>query len=258
MPHFSCVLSFDGKDDFVSLPEMTADYSQGFTVEAWVRWNSYANWSRVIDFGSGAPADNIILANRQTTRRLGLYLYKGTAQTRLESDMLESGVWLHVAATVDAGGTATLYENGQAVATGPVTLPASIRRTRNYIGKSNWGQDGHFHGQMAELRLWNVARTEAEIETHRHHRLTGDEPGLVACFPFDDADGPRVRDTGPSGLHGAISGAAWEMAEVPFAPAAPVQSTGLEDYAYWQRWSQTLPKPQPGQVKPFRRGLVWR
>ena len=39
--HVGCFLELDGKDDHVELPEMNPDFSTGFTIEAWVRYNLY-------------------------------------------------------------------------------------------------------------------------------------------------------------------------------------------------------------------------
>ena len=51
-----------------------------------------------------------------------------------------------------------------------------------------------WHGQIAELRIWNVAFRAAEIETNRVVTLLGTEPGLVAYYPFNEAQGETARD----------------------------------------------------------------
>jgi hypothetical protein len=54
-------LSFDGVNDHLVLPPDTW-FSSDFTVETWVYVRSYNNWSRVIDFGNGQYADNVLFA----------------------------------------------------------------------------------------------------------------------------------------------------------------------------------------------------
>ncbi|GCA71347.1 hypothetical protein MiYa_02886 [Microcystis aeruginosa NIES-2519] len=61
------VLTFDGIDDYIQLPAANTDYSQGFTVEAWVQHQSWRFWSRIIDFGNGAGKNNIVLGNVGTS-----------------------------------------------------------------------------------------------------------------------------------------------------------------------------------------------
>ena len=43
-----------------------------------------------------------------------------------------------------------------------------------------------FRGQIDELRIWNVARTPAEIADNYKLSLPGDEPGIVAYWNFED------------------------------------------------------------------------
>ena len=44
-----------------------------------------------------------------------------------------------------------------------------------------------FIGHMDEVRIWNVARSHAQIAGAMHRRLNGDEEeGLVACYTFDE------------------------------------------------------------------------
>ncbi|MCP4663440.1 MAG: LamG domain-containing protein, partial [bacterium] len=47
----------------------------------------------------------------------------------------------------------------------------------------------YFRGQIAELRIWRTARTQAQILDHMHRRLTGDEADLVGVWPLADGEG---------------------------------------------------------------------
>jgi len=44
--------------------------------------------------------------------------------------------------------------------------------------------DDYLLGQITDFRLWNVARTQAEIQADMNIRLTGTEPGLVGYWPL--------------------------------------------------------------------------
>lgn len=46
-----CGLSFDGINDYLTLPAVTADLSSGFTLEAWVYFDTVTNWARIFEFG---------------------------------------------------------------------------------------------------------------------------------------------------------------------------------------------------------------
>ncbi|NEN91260.1 MAG: hypothetical protein F6K48_21060, partial [Okeania sp. SIO3H1] len=157
-------LNFDGVDDYIQMPEMNIDYSQGLTVGAWVQYNSFKKWSRIIDFGNGAPNDNILFANELTTNNLAFQVNKGTTQNRVKADgKLELNQWVYVTVTVDGSGSSKIYKNGEEVQSGLVHLPNNLNRTKNYIGKSNWSVDGYFQGKMSHLRMYNRPLSPEEI-----------------------------------------------------------------------------------------------
>ena len=189
------VMKFDGVNDHITLPAMNINYSQGLSVEVWVRYNSFKNWSRIIDFGSGAGVDNILLLNPGTNNTLLFQIHRGTANQNIQvPNFLETGKWIHIAVTVEPSGSCKIYKNGQLIQSGTCHLPNNVNRTLNYIGRSNWPGDGFFDGQMAEFRLWNRVRTEAEIKADLNKRLTGQESGLAIYLPLDGILTNKVLD----------------------------------------------------------------
>ncbi|MBD2483425.1 LamG-like jellyroll fold domain-containing protein [Planktothrix sp. FACHB-1365] len=226
------VLSFDGKDDYVSIPTMNVDYSQGFTVEAWVLYHSFENSERVIDFGNGQDSNNIVFHTKGTARKLYLVVAHNSVQQGIESEEVletEVEVWIHVAATIDKSGNATLYKNGQVVKTGRVNLPLNVNRSLNYIAKSNWGSS-FFHGCMTELRVWNIARSAAEIQASKNSRLNGDEKGLVQYWPLNEISGDTVVNLTSNGHDGTVHGATLVEAkpQLQLQPATPKPIENLE------------------------------
>ena len=209
------VLSFDGKDDYVALPAANNDYSQGFTVEAWVQYSSFQqSWSRIIDFGNGQGQNNIVLGHVGTSNNLGFHLYSSAGTDIIEiPNALEIGKWTHIVVTIDKSGEAKLYQNGQLVQTKPFHLPDNIDRKLNYIAKSNWSNDGYFEGQITEVRLWNIARTPEEIQQNMNSRLRGNESGLVGYYPLNG----DANDKTSNANHGTINGAIWQQEEIPVA-----------------------------------------
>ncbi|MBD2458120.1 hypothetical protein H6G80_29150 [Nostoc sp. FACHB-87] len=221
-----CVLEFNGQNNYVSLPAVNIDYSQGFSVEAWVRYNSFKYWSRIIDFGNGVSSNNIVFANPETTNQLALDVKTSAGERRITSAaVLETGKWTHLAATIDQSGFAKLYKNGELIQSGQLQLPANINRTQNYIGRSNWPQDGYFDGQISEVRVWNIARSQAEIQQHLHSRLAGNEDGLVGYWQLNECSGTVVADKTSRANNGTVNGAIWQQQELLIKPAP---ATNLE------------------------------
>jgi hypothetical protein len=192
-------MTFDGTDSYIQLPAMNPDFSQGLTIETWVFYRSFKNWSRIIDCGNGQNSDNFLLANYGTTSTLRFYISKGQSEQWVDANSaVDIGMWIHLAATVDRSGNAKIYKNGQEIANGSVQLPNTINRTRNYIGKSNWSADEYFDGQMRDVRLWKRARNRDEILRDMYRKMDGSEPGLVGCWLLDrisgQAESSRVTD----------------------------------------------------------------
>jgi hypothetical protein len=78
----------------------------------------------------------------------------------------------------------------------------------------------YFAGQMDEARVWNVARSEAEIRDAMHKQLTGSEPGLVACYNFNISSGTLLPDLTTNGNDGTlVNGPVWTNSTFPCANA---------------------------------------
>ncbi|HRI63166.1 MAG TPA: hypothetical protein PK156_02985 [Polyangium sp.] len=211
---------FDGTDDHVVVPEMNVDFSQGLSIETWVFYDRYNNVSRILDFGAGTAADNFLLWNVSTSSTLRFSVFRGNVERSLDaSSILETGKWIHLAATVDSAGNAKIYKNGVQVASGLLHAPANVSRTKNYFGRSNWAGDGYFSGRMAEVRIWSRVRTQAEIQSLMTLRLSGQEAGLVGYWTFTTANAPDLTASARHGVY--TSGTRIDVVSAPNLRLAP-------------------------------------
>lgn len=181
IPGNSNALDFDGIDDYVSLPAATY-FNGDFTIECWVYPRSFANWARIIDFGNGAGSNNVLLS--YTYGNSGAPGFYVEGQQFQATQSLSLNQWSHIAATL-SGNTATIYINGIAAGTANFPRPVNINRNNCYIGKSNWGGDPTANAAFDELRIWDVAKTAAEIQASMKTELAGNETGLVAYYNFN-------------------------------------------------------------------------
>ena len=224
----SFVLRTDGgrMGDYVTVPDAPAlDLTTTLTIEAWV-WNRLAGTyeARSIISKSGSYALDV------ERDHFVVLIHNGTEVWRIRSiAMAYNWRWYHVAVTLDHG-TMRLYING-VLDRGP--LPGGLTpATSDWPLSFGWeGQPvsgKRFDGLIDEVRLWNVVRTQSEIQEAMTRSLTGTEPGLVGYWRFDEGSGDIAFDATPNGNHGQLGEAVgpdehdpdWVANGAPLAPAS--------------------------------------
>jgi Concanavalin A-like lectin/glucanases superfamily/Bacterial lectin/PA14 domain len=164
-------VKFEGANGgYVALPAGFSDFStNGMTVSLWVyptTDGASANWARFIDFANGPNSDNILFARtgggNQVTFEVYLAAASGGKVTTADGSFILNQ-WQHWAATMDTGGNVIIYKNGQPVASGTTGVPNIITRANCYLGLSNWPGDGHYAGEMDDVRIYNRVLNPAAI-----------------------------------------------------------------------------------------------
>ena len=110
--------------------------------------------------------------------------------------------WTHIAIVYN-NKTPSLYINGQFVKTG-LTSNAIVHPSALLGGVANYG---YFQGSLDDVRIWNVARTQTEIQANLNKTLTGTETGLAAYWNFNNITGNTATDLTTNGNNGTIYGA---------------------------------------------------
>ena len=126
--------------------------------------------------------------------------------------------WTHVAATMDGTPrTVKLYING--VLAGTHTMddyfgygsgwPATAYPNNNplIIG----GNDNYFEGNIDEVRVWNVVRSQTQIQNNMNQELSspGSQTGLVGYWSFNETSGPYAMDSSTNSNTGLLNAAFW-------------------------------------------------
>lgn len=122
--------------------------------------------------------------------------------------------WHHVAASFQASTrTLKLYLDGVWVAQGNVAAKSIGNTLPVEIGRNGAATGRIWVGKLDDVRIWNVARTAADISANYKSELTGNQPGLVANWRFNEGTGSRAADS--AGSHMAtLNGGAVFSSEV--------------------------------------------
>jgi len=114
----------------------------------------------------------------------GLYIGGSWNEVTTPANTLVIGNWSHVCATYD-GTTQSIYINGALVASKATTGNITTSTSNLLIGASNNTFKNCFDGQMDEIAIWSVARSQANILNDMDLKLSGSETGLAAYYKCD-------------------------------------------------------------------------
>lgn len=218
-------LSFDGTNDYVSISHNSAlNLSGNLTFEAWVNLNSTAAMYTILSKGDGNnnSITNYIfnVGNNNSNGKLSLMIAGAWYTSSLT---LSINTWYHCAVTV-AGNTVSFFVNG--IAAGTSTISGSVYSSGTYTLKLGEQGDGcacnRMNGKMDEVRIWNVARTQAEIKAGMFNKsLSGSAGGLVAYYRFNEGSGTNAGNscTNTAGIDGTLTNG-------PLYSASPIQFGG--------------------------------
>lgn len=137
------------------------------------------------------------------------------------------GEWLHIAATYDAiNQISKLFLNGNLIyqtnqASGTLPITAAIRDTQYsmILGKSR------AFGLLDEVRFWNIARTEQQINYSYNKLVSPNEAGLIGYWNFDEEiDSQIIMDSSSYSHHGVLgdSGVSESIDPVRLSSSAPI------------------------------------
>ncbi len=216
-------LSFDGVDDYGTCSNSTSLQVTGNqTIEMWL---NAAQWGTTSIFWKAADGEFAVEENNSGTL---YYMFGPTGSSNSSSEgqtlaisanMLPLNEWVHIAIVRDWENKQVIgYINGVVQSNSPqaITVSEIAASTGNVSLATGW--DSKYNGQMAEVRLWNIVRSQEEIQADMNRRLTGREPGLAAYWPLDKGSGSTAHDLSPNNNTMTLSGnPAWSVVnDLPF------------------------------------------
>jgi hypothetical protein len=194
------ILSLDGFGDYVDVPDSgSLDILNQITVESWINFQEGGtdNQPRILSKGPDGAGYELLLTSNGASANLE---FRIAPDSLISTTILNANVWYHVAATYD-GSKIKLLINGTVESSKAASGNLSANTDALNIGqKSQPGFDSSI-GFTDEVRVWNIARTQAEIRATMNTTLIGNEPGLVGYWNFDDG---TANDGTANGNHGTL------------------------------------------------------
>lgn len=210
-PGSGYALSFDGTNDNVNLGTNIGNHFSGgsaITIEYWFKGSVFQSPVR---FQDSPDTTNFIVAGWNLSQSNPLYIINtdGAADgiSCGDHNYITDGRWHHLAMTWQRNTTLGFksYLDGVLVEqrdSADVGLPP-FTNERAFLGAH--GNTGEFiKGQLDEVRIWDVVRSQSEIQQNMCQKLAGNESGLFAYYRFDHIDGSTLSDLTGNGNNGTL------------------------------------------------------
>jgi hypothetical protein len=237
-------LDFDGIDDYVNVGNKTGfDMNFTMTVEAWIYPEGPGSGGSA---GSGgaivnkegefeiARFDNGYIGWAFANYSPGWVWVQTTAYTPLNQ-------WSHIAVVYDISEVRT-YLNGVWQHSYPVSgILGDVAPTYNDLwisGRQTVPGGQIFDGKMDEVRIWSIARTEAEIRQEMHREIITPNltAGLIANYSFNLAEGTKAYDYSINLYNGTLVNmdpdTDWEVSTAPI-PYNTITNGNWQSAATW-------------------------
>ncbi len=204
-------LNFDGSDDYIQTGYIGIAGSAARTVEAWIKTTANADPNNggvqkvITDWGSMATGTRFtfnVLYNNAIRIEVG-----GSGLSSKTS--INDGYWHHVAAVFNPTATNkySLYVDGVLDTSGNITTTINTASSAPLlIGKRN-DNNNFFNGSIDEVRVWNYAKTQNELDSLKDEELCPNASGLVAYYRFNQGNAAST-NTSVTTLNSALATAA--------------------------------------------------
>jgi len=192
---FTLTLSRDAQStSYLTAPALSSYdvTTSGFTVEAWVKVRSKPGFDpRIVmaDNGCNCGIENWSLfvchlsgGQCSSPGDVGFgFADNGVGYEIVSSVSIDDGQFHHVAATYD-GNTMRIYIDGTLRASKPVgARQVNVGGGPIVIGNMT-GFNNDFDGRIDEFRIWNVARSQTDIQNNMSVEISPSSSGLVAYW----------------------------------------------------------------------------
>src|SRR6185369_9909265 len=185
---FGSALAFDGINDIVTVNDSnTLDLTNALTLEAWVYPTTLSGWRTALMKERPGGLAYALYAHDNAPRPAGYVNVGGADRSAAGTTALPLNAWSHLTTTYD-GATLRLFVN--AVQVGSTAVTGSVAVSANQLsigGNSVWGE--YFAGRLDEIRIYNRALTQSEIQIDMNTRVVAPSvtqvPSVIGLLQAD-------------------------------------------------------------------------
>ena len=223
---------FDGVDDYIDLGNIYDDLALPLTISAWIWLDPTAPDNTTIpifDSQDGLPLYNGFNFLTSTTSVAGVQYGDGLGENHFIYRRAKAatfspvaGRWVNFTAVVKGPTDMNIYFNGVDVGGeyfGGSDHPMNSNSPEEVAKIGALYQNGFYYkfkGKIDELKIWDKALTEVEVQKTIFKKSPTDEPGLIGYWDFDERKGDTVFDHSPNKFNGVIKGnASRVLSEAP-------------------------------------------
>lgn len=187
---FGKAVRFNGTSDYLAAPDSNSLDIKGdqLSIAAWINGDAWSGARHILrktaDSGTGAI---YLIRSQASTLRVDLGTPAGTT-TILGTTVLPVAQWVHVALIYD-GTQARIYVNGKLDIA--VSVTGAITESNNELRIGRGEPSGYFAGMIDDVRLYNHAMTEAELQSV----MTGTGAKYTYARNPSPADGALLNQT---------------------------------------------------------------
>ncbi len=184
--------AFDGNGYLSTPSNSNLSVSNAITVESWVSISDLTTSQFIL-----GKEGSYVMRYDAVAKKVKFEVINGaTTYTAQSSNTILANQYYHFTGVYD-GVNVKLFLKGDLVH----TLPASASITQNANPFTIGGRNASdkFKGKLDEIRIWKIAKSDANVKKDYERILNGNESGLVAAFHADENIGTALYDISKTG-----------------------------------------------------------
>lgn len=180
----------DGVSDYLvanNVGELAISTDQDMTIEGWFKAGASAQKMTILS--NGIPSTQAPSLWAISLLSSGELEFANNGQSLVTSVSLNDDDWHHFAIVINRGLATDVYINGELVNTtgsAPFSAYGSSKLAIGALAMGGGNYSQYLAGHVDDIRIWNLARKPEQIARDSRWQLRGDEPGLLAYYPFDE------------------------------------------------------------------------